>query len=298
MSQNKEEKVDYLDVDDTIPGQNYVCLSFVSPEALIEKREAFNVCKFLQSYCKEQELDYKELYSKYEDFTYKFSDKLQRDFDEQNEFQTSMRGLKVRGVYDTRQAAEERAKRLSTTDSSFHVFIGQVGYWLPWDPNADGVQDEVFQNSQLNDMMEKYQENNINRDIFYEEQKRDKIKAAREEALKKKREQQEQKTLEAVEDVVKDVEEVAEGVEKVVEGGKEVVEGVEEVVEGVENVVNEVKQEVTKEVHKLDKDMKDSLESVDPWLANKLQQKSDATTAEEPAEEPAGEPAGEPAEDC
>ena len=46
---SEEEKVDYLDVDDTIPGQNYVCLSFVSPEALIEKREAFNVCKFLQS---------------------------------------------------------------------------------------------------------------------------------------------------------------------------------------------------------------------------------------------------------
>ena len=301
MSETKEDKIDYLDVDDTIPGQNYVCLSFVSPEALMEKREAFNVCKFLQSYCKEQELDYKELYSKYEDFTYKFSDKLQRDFDEQNEFQTSMRGLKVRGVYDTRQAADARAKKLSTSDSSFHVFIGQVGYWLPWDPNADGVQDEVFQNSQLNDMMEKYQENNINRDIFYEEQKRDKVKKAREEALKKKREQQEQKTLDAIEDVVEDVEEVVEGVEEVVEDVEKVVEDVEKVVEGVDEVVDEVvddvKEEVTKEVHKLDKDMKDSLESVDPWLANKLQQKSSATAAtEEPAvEEPAAE---EPAADC
>jgi hypothetical protein len=297
MSETKEDKIDYLDVDDTIPGQNYVCLSFVSPEALMEKREAFNVCKFLQSYCKEQELDYKELYSKYEDFTYKFSDKLQRDFDEQNEFQTSMRGLKVRGVYDTRQAADARAKKLSTSDSSFHVFIGQVGYWLPWDPNADGVQDEVFQNSQLNDMMEKYQENNINRDIFYEEQKRDKVKKAREEALKKKREQQEQKTLDAIEDVVEDVEEVVEGVEEVVEDVEKVVEDVEKVVEGVDEVVDDVKEEVTKEVHKLDKDMKDSLESVDPWLANKLQQKSSATAAtEEPAvEEPAAE---EPAADC
>jgi hypothetical protein len=302
MSETKEDKIDYLDVDDTIPGQNYVCLSFVSPEALMEKREAFNVCKFLQSYCKEQELDYKELYSKYEDFTYKFSDKLQRDFDEQNEFQTSMRGLKVRGVYDTRQAADARAKKLSTSDSSFHVFIGQVGYWLPWDPNADGVQDEVFQNSQLNDMMEKYQENNINRDIFYEEQKRDKVKKAREEALKKKREQQEQKTLDAIEDVVEDVEEVVEGVEEVVEDVEKVVEDVEKVVEGVDEVVDDVKEEVTKEVHKLDKDMKDSLESVDPWLANKLQQKSSATAAtEEPAvEEPAvEEPAAEePAADC
>jgi hypothetical protein len=61
------------------------------------------------------------------------------------------------------------------------------------------------------------------------------------------------------------------------------------VVEDVEAIVDEVKQEVTKEVHKLDQDMKESLESVDPWLANKLQQKSTATAPEEPAEEPAAD---------
>ena len=289
-----EQKEDYLDVDDPIAGQNYACLSFVSPEALIQKREAFNVSKFLQSYCKEQELEFKDIYSKYEDFSYKFSDKLQRDFDEQNKFQTSMRGVKVRGVYDTRQAAESRAKKLSTSDSSFHVFVGQVGYWLPWDPNADGVQDEVFQNSQLNDMMDKYQENNVSRDIFYDEQKREKVKAAREEVLAKKREAQEQKTLEAatdsesvleelkegIEEIVEGaekvesgIEEIVEGVEKVEEGVEEVEEGVEKVEEGVEEVETAVKdatETLVKEVHKLDEDMTKSLEAVDPWLANKL----------------------------
>jgi len=289
-----EQKEDYLDVDDPIAGQNYACLSFVSPEALIQKREAFNVSKFLQSYCKEQELEFKDIYSKYEDFAYKFSDKLQRDFDEQNKFQTSMRGVKVRGVYDTRQAAESRAKKLSTSDSSFHVFVGQVGYWLPWDPNADGVQDEVFQNSQLNDMMDKYQENNVSRDIFYDEQKREKVKAAREEVLAKKREAQEQKTLEAatdsesvleelkegIEEIVEGaekvesgIEEIVEGVEKVEEGVEEVEEGVEKVEEGVEKVETAVKdatETLVKEVHKLDEDMTKSLEAVDPWLANKL----------------------------
>ena len=103
---------------------------------------------------------------------------------------------------------------------------------MPWDPNADGVQDEVFQNSQLNDMMEKYQENNINRDIFYEEQ-REKVKAAREEALKKKKRTTGTKTLDAVEDVEKKLI-VEKGAEQVVEGVKEqvvVVEGVEEVVD-------------------------------------------------------------------
>jgi len=184
MSEVTDKKTDYLEVDDQIPGQNYVCLSFLSPESLMQNKEAFKCVKFLQSYCKEQKLKFDDVYNKYQDFTYKYEDKLQRDFDEQNNFQTSMRGLKVRGVFDTRQAAEDKAKRLSVMDTGFHTFIGQVGYWLPWDPNADKVVDEVFQNSQLNDMMEKYQENNVNRDMFYEEQKRDKIKAANEERLK------------------------------------------------------------------------------------------------------------------
>ena len=171
------KKPDYLEVDDVIPGQNYVCLSFLSPETLMQKKEAFKCVKFLQSYCKDKKLKFDDVYSSYQDFTYKYEDKLQRDYDEQNDFQTSMRGLKVRGVYDTRGAAEDRAKKLSLVDSGFHTFVGQVGYWLPWDPNADKVADEVFQNSQLNDMMEKYQENNASKDMFYEEQKRDKIKA-------------------------------------------------------------------------------------------------------------------------
>ena len=282
-----EVKKDYLEVDDPIAGQQYACLSFVSPEAFIKKKEGFMVSKFLQSYCKEHKLKFDEAYAKYEDFCYKFSSELQRDFDEQNKFQTSMRGVKVRGVYDTRQAAESRAKKLSTSDSSFHVFVGQVGYWLPWDPNADGVQDEVFQNSQLNDMMEKYQENNVSRDIFYDEQKREKVKAAREEVLAKKREAQEQKTLEAATDSESVLEELKEGIEEIVEGAEKVESGIEEIVEGVEKVeegVEEVEEGVekvetavkdatetlVKEVHKLDEDMTKSLEAVDPWLAKKL----------------------------
>ena len=110
--------------------------------------------KFLQSYCKSEKLNFKEVYDKYTNFVYKYQDELQRDFDEQNQFHTSVRGVKVRGVFDTQEAATQHAKKLSTIDSNFHVFIGQMGYWLPWDPTADKIKDEVFQNSQLNDMME------------------------------------------------------------------------------------------------------------------------------------------------
>ena len=267
-----DDKVDYLEVDEPIPGQNYVCLSFVSPEALMQEKEAFKVSKFLQSYCKDKKLKFQAVYEEYKDFTYKYSDNLQKDFDEQNKFQTNVRGLKVRGVYESKESAEKRAKKLQTLDSDFHVFVGQVGYWLPWDPQADKIEDETFVNSQLNDMMEKYKENNVNKDIFYEEQKREKIKAAREEAIKKKKEQMEESNLS---DGVK---EIADGVEEVVDGVNKVVEGVEEVKELTEEVVEEVVEEITEEISggsKVETDIKESLESVDPWMANKLKENND-----------------------
>ena len=46
IDETKDKKVDYLEVDDVIPGQNYVCLSFLSPEELIQNKEAFNTAKF------------------------------------------------------------------------------------------------------------------------------------------------------------------------------------------------------------------------------------------------------------
>jgi hypothetical protein len=251
------KKPDYLEVDEAIPGQNYVCLSFISPESLIQNKDAFKCVKFLQSYCKEQKLKFEDVYSKYQDFIYKYEDKLQRDFDEQNNFQTSIRGLKVRGVYDTREAAEDRAKRLSVKDSAFHTFVGQVGYWLPWDPNADKVESEIFQNSQLNDMMEQYQANNINRDLFYEEQKRDKIKSAQEEVLKTKAEaQKELENKDVSEEYPIDDDPVAEETK------------VSETTKVSDDLDESVKVKKGSEVSA---DIKDSLESDDPWMKQKLE---------------------------
>jgi len=294
----EDKKIDYLEVDEAIPGQNYVCLSFLSPESLIQNKEAFKVVKFLQSYCREQKLKFDDVYSKYQDFVYKYEDKLQRDFDEQNDFQTSIRGLKVRGVYDTHQAASDRAKKLSLRDSGFHTFVGQVGYWLPWDPNADKVADEVFQNSQLNDMMEKYQENNVNRDMFYEEQKRDKIKAAQEEVRKAKEEEEAKKKLE---NENKDPSEEYPIDEPVEEGTtlEEVPQDPEQEQitqcepspggtihgdEGKENIIGFSPTSSRKPVEpppeikkgsEVSADIKDSLEDDDPWMQRKNEEKKD-----------------------
>ena len=37
---------DFLEVDQKIPGQNYVCLSFISPENIIKNKELYNVKYF------------------------------------------------------------------------------------------------------------------------------------------------------------------------------------------------------------------------------------------------------------
>ena len=255
---SEDKKQDFLEVDDQIAGQNYVCLSFVSPESLIQDKSAFNCAKFLQSYCKDKNLKFDDVYNQYKDFTYKYEDQLQRDFDEKNNFQTSLRGVKVRGVFDTREAADARAKKLSTTDTSFHVFIGQVGYWLPWDPNADKVADEVFQNSQLNDMMDKYQQNNVNRDIFYEEQKREKVKAAREEAAKKMQEENKN-----AEETIYDLEPSPEP-----ETDLEPEPETESSPEPETNLETFVEQPDLKP-EKIDEDLKSTLEEKDPWLRQK-----------------------------
>ena len=251
----KEEKVDYLEVDDPLPGQDWVCISFVSPNDDVESKEHFSVAKFLQSVCKDKDMDFPKVIQQYKDFKYKHEEQLQRDFDEQNNFKTSLRGVKVRGTYSTRDEAERRAKRLQGLDSDFHVFVGQVGYWLPWDPCADKIEDESFIDSQLNDMMEKYKENNVNKDIFYEEQKREKVKSAREEVIRKKKEEMEQKKLEELNEPVDEGVEELEGEDKDQEGNEEPVEELTEEVGGGSTVDSEIKA---------------SLESVDPWMASKL----------------------------
>uniref|UniRef100_A0A6C0L3M2 Uncharacterized protein n=1 Tax=viral metagenome TaxID=1070528 RepID=A0A6C0L3M2_9ZZZZ len=309
-----EEKTDYLEVDDQIPGQNYVCLSFVSPETLIESKEAFKVAKFLQSICKDRDMKYEKVIEQYKDFTYKFQDELQKDFDEQNEFKTNIRGLKVRGTYNTRDEADKRAKKLQSLDADFHVFVGQVGYWLPWDPCADKIEDEQYINSQLNDMMEKYKDNCINKDIFYEEQKREKVKAAKEEAIQRKKEELEQKKLEdPIPEQDADPEQDAEAEPEQetptdADSEKETPTDAEAEKETPTDAEAEPEPETTSEAEAepeqetptdaepepettseaegtpevikesvgetVDADLKNSLESVDPWMANKLKESS------------------------
>ena len=58
------------------------------------------------------ELTYEEAKEKYKDFLFSHEDKANKQFDEMNNFQTSVRGFKSRGNFDTLPEARNRAKKL------------------------------------------------------------------------------------------------------------------------------------------------------------------------------------------
>ena len=115
----------------------------------------------------------------YDDFLYKEADRLEEEFHAKNNFTTTMRGVKVRGVYSTAKEAEVRGKKLQQKDKYFNIFIGEVGKWLPWDPEPHKVQEQEYAEEQLNTIMKKYKENEDNKDRFFDERHKDEATAAR-----------------------------------------------------------------------------------------------------------------------
>jgi hypothetical protein len=105
----------------------------------------------------------------YDDFMYANKAKLEDEFYALNEFRTSVRGMKVRGVYGNPKEAELKAKKLQSKDKYHNIFIGDVGKWLPWDPQPHEVKEQEYAQDELNTLMRKYKENEDNRDKYFEE---------------------------------------------------------------------------------------------------------------------------------
>merc|ERR1712070_145300 len=123
---------DFLHVDDPINGQKFACLSFLSPENILKKKDIFILKEFLNKFLLENnkelikkisekhnldeekllnlsnELDYSKLNEKYLDFKYANNDELNDKFNEENDYRTNIRGIKIRGVYETRKEADIR----------------------------------------------------------------------------------------------------------------------------------------------------------------------------------------------
>ena len=89
------------------------------------------------------------------------------------ENKTTLSGIKIRGVFETYDQACEHAKKVQSIDPYFNVFVGDLGKWLPFDPNPDSqaVKDSEYANEQLNTMMKSYLENQEKAKVYHEQRK-------------------------------------------------------------------------------------------------------------------------------
>ena len=107
--ENKYTKIDNLDEDPVLTKQKFACISFVSPEGVMN---------------------------------------------------TSIRAVKIRGVYETHEEAIKRCEELKSIDKYFDVFVGEVGKWLAWDPDPHTCENTVYRDEKQDKIMKQNMNNN------------------------------------------------------------------------------------------------------------------------------------------
>jgi hypothetical protein len=97
----------------------------------------------------------------YKTFLDREEDDLEKKFSVKYNFQTSVRGFKSRGNFASQEEAELRAKLLRETDPNFDVFVGPVGTWLPWEPEAYKTGRVEYMEEELNQLAHEKKKNEV-----------------------------------------------------------------------------------------------------------------------------------------
>ena len=187
--------VDLLEEDKPISGQKFVCVSFVSPENILVQKNHFLFQEFLkhydfsksvekftqflnfiadthnmefddlmkdfQEYVKSEGDNFPKNYvsDEYKNFLDANEERLDDEFNKVHDFQTSVRGLKIRGTYSTQEEAELRCKLLREVDPNHNVYVGPVGMWMPWEPEAYKTGRVEYLEEELNQLMNEKNKN-------------------------------------------------------------------------------------------------------------------------------------------
>lgn len=207
--------IDLLDEDKPISGQKFACLSFISPEDHIKNKNLFYFEKFLKNFefkktfekytqflnfiSYKYNLNFDKLTKDMEEFVeeeksnlflttlddeYKSyidakEEQLQKEYNELHEFQTNTRGIKVRGVFGSQEEAEMRCKMLRQEDPHHDVYVGPVGMWMPFHPEAYKTGRVEYLEKELNELMAKKKEN----DETSKEQFKQRVQEAKKKAI-------------------------------------------------------------------------------------------------------------------
>jgi len=105
----------------------------------------------------------------WDEFEFKRGKELEDKFYAKNEFKTTVRGLKIRGVFGSQEEAIAKSKKLQRNDPIHNIFVGELGKWLPWDPNPKDIAEQEYAEDQLNQLMKGYKNNEESREKFYSE---------------------------------------------------------------------------------------------------------------------------------
>ena len=206
--------VDLLEVDKPIAGQSFGCFSFISPEKILKQREMFffeeflkqweinksmekfhqflnfisfkyklqfeDVIKDFETFVKEERdtIVKSSIEDDYKTFLDRDEDELEKKFNVKNNFQTSVKGFKARGNFSSQEEAELRAKLLREVDPSFDIFVGPIGTWLPWEPEAYKTGKVEYMEEELNHLVhEKKKNEEVAKHTFEQRVKETKQKA-------------------------------------------------------------------------------------------------------------------------
>jgi len=212
--------VDLLEEDKPIAGQKFVCVSFCSPEEILKKREMFFFEEFLKKWEFNKSMekfvqflnfvsfkynvsfddlsdDFKEFVKEereniikttfedeYKTYLDNNEEELQKQFDIAHNFQTSTRGIKIRGSYPTQEEAELRAKMLREIDDNHNIFVGPVGMWMPWDPEAYKTGRVEYLEEELNQLMSEKNKNETNAKSAFDQRVKESKQKAIDENIK------------------------------------------------------------------------------------------------------------------
>jgi hypothetical protein len=232
--------IDYLDEDPEIPTQKYCVVSFISPEKIIKQKQEFMFEKFVawmdyewkvkglenfmaflskkysvkiddllkdaQEYVnvRKEEVKQTDIHEQYQIFLLKNEKELQEMFDNQVEFRTNIRGVKVRRAFATVEETQMFAKILQRRYPKDNLYIGKVGAWLPWDPSEHLMPEVEYAEKELNELMRKYKENESNKEMFFAEQREESIKKQKDENERRKKANAEEKALEDAKKALED----------------------------------------------------------------------------------------------
>ena len=257
---------DYLEQDPPLRGQQYVCLSFISPEDEIQNKEVFTFNEFLKNFSSDVDALFKNMQAKfmpssqpqsvdagpssssssspppsasyvheqfveaskmieavksrydyifdvnsleqqYKHFKQINNERIDLEYSEKNDFRTNIRGVKIRGVFESILEAKNRSAFLKKVDPKTpDIYVADMGCWIPWSPYPDDIQDQEYSETDLNTLMKRYRENAEQKDEHFAQRK-----ASLTEKMNREQEEKNEKKKKMIEKIDEDENEKEEG---------------------------------------------------------------------------------------